>query len=169
MSEETATAQTLEEKIAAAFPEAKVSRLPANQDYLVIVPLDKYLPMAQFLRDECGYTHLSSVTATDHPGDPGQIKLVAHLYQVDLEEPNPGVTLKVEGLPRESPRVPSLCGLWATANWLERETYDFFGIIFEGHPNLRRILLPDNWQGGSPLLKDFEDQRPRRPRLIRYR
>ena len=52
-------------------------------------------------------------------------------------------------------RVPSVQGVWATANWEEREVYDMFGVIFEGHPDLRRILLPEEWQG-YPLRKDYD-------------
>jgi len=62
------------------------------------------------------------------------------------------VTLKVE-LPEENPRVPSVVDVWPTANWHERETYDFFGIEFTGHPDLTRILLPEEWVGW-PLRKD---------------
>jgi NADH-quinone oxidoreductase subunit C len=57
-------------------------------------------------------------------------------------------------LNEEDPRVPTVTGVWRTANWHERETYDLFGVIFDGHPDLRRILLPDDWQGHA-LRKDF--------------
>jgi len=52
-------------------------------------------------------------------------------------------------------RVPSVQGIWSTANWMEREVYDMFGVVFEGHPDLKRILLPDEWQG-HPLRKDYD-------------
>ena len=57
-------------------------------------------------------------------------------------------------LNEEDPRVPTVTGVWRTANWHERETYDLFGVIFDGHPDLRRILLPEDWQGHA-LRKDF--------------
>ena len=62
------------------------------------------------------------------------------------------VTLKVR-VPEDNPRVPTVCGVWPTANWHERETYDFYGIEFAGHPDLTRILLPEDWVGW-PLRKD---------------
>jgi NADH-quinone oxidoreductase subunit C len=60
-------------------------------------------------------------------------------------------------LDREKPEVPSLSGIWKTADWHEREAYDFFGIQFTGHPNLTRILLPADWEG-HPLRKDYVEQ-----------
>lgn len=61
--------------------------------------------------------------------------------------------LKVR-IAKENPRVPSLAGIWPAADWHERETYDLMGIVYEGHPNLKRILLPENWEG-HPLRKDY--------------
>ncbi|HEV2884155.1 MAG TPA: NADH-quinone oxidoreductase subunit C [Pyrinomonadaceae bacterium] len=73
-----------------------------------------------------------------------------HLFSTTLHH---RLRLKVL-LNEESTRVPTVTGVWRTANWHERETFDLFGVIFEGHPDLRRILLPDDWQGHA-LRKDF--------------
>ena len=64
--------------------------------------------------------------------------------------------LKVR-VPGADPRVPTLSGVWSSANWAEREAYDFYGIIFDGHPDLRRILMPDDWEG-YPMRKDYPVQ-----------
>ena len=63
-------------------------------------------------------------------------------------------TLKCR-LPREEPQVPTVESVWAVANWHERETYDMFGVVFEGHSDMRRILCPDDWEG-YPLRKDYK-------------
>jgi NADH-quinone oxidoreductase subunit C len=65
--------------------------------------------------------------------------------------------VKVE-VPRTAPRLPSIAGVWPTANWLEREQFDLLGVVFEGHPDLRRILMPDDWVG-HPMRKDFREPR----------
>jgi NADH-quinone oxidoreductase subunit C len=64
--------------------------------------------------------------------------------------------LKVR-VPGDDPRVPSVAGVWTAANWAEREAYDFYGIVFDGHPDLRRILMPDDWEG-YPMRKDYPVQ-----------
>jgi NADH-quinone oxidoreductase subunit C len=68
-----------------------------------------------------------------------------------------GMFLKTR-VPREDARIESVTSLWPGAEWHEREVYDLFGIVFEGHPDLRRILLPDDWEG-HPLRKDYRDDR----------
>ena len=82
------------------------------------------------------------------PRDP-RFEIVYHLLSIRR---NCRVVLKVQ-VPEESPRVPTLVGVWPTANWHERETYDFYGVEFVGHPDLTRILLPEEWVGW-PLRKD---------------
>jgi len=80
-----------------------------------------------------------------------KLGVVYHLFSMTKRH---FVVLKVE-VPKDSPTVPSLTGLWPAADWLERETYDLLGVVFEGHPDPRRILLPEDWEG-HPLRKDYE-------------
>lgn len=131
----------------------------------MLVPASDYLAACEAARD-AGYVHCSIVSAIDWKD---KLTLLVSLTRLDVEGgENPALHIKVD-LPREGARIPSITKLWPTANWHERETYDMYGIRFDGHPNFRRILLPDNWQGGHPLLKDFVDKRPQRPRLVRHR
>jgi NADH-quinone oxidoreductase subunit C len=112
------------------------------------------VPVCTFLRDEPDLTFevLSDLTALDLPKD-NQFQVVYHLYSYPYHHQ---IVLKVD-LPREGPRVKTVEGVWKAANWLEREVFDLFGIHFEGHSDLRRILLPEDWIG-HPLRKDYVEQ-----------
>ena len=94
---------------------------------------------------------LSSVTATDWPGRDPRFWLVYELSSNDLRH---RLRVKV-GLHEDDLHVPSVTRLFPTADWHERETFDFYGVVFDGHPDLRRILLPDDWEGW-PLRKTEE-------------
>ncbi|MCC5636105.1 NAD(P)H-quinone oxidoreductase subunit J [Nostoc sp. CHAB 5844] len=86
---------------------------------------------------------------------PGQdLVSVYHLVKVDDNVDKPEEVRVKVFLPRENPRVPSVYWIWKTADWQERESYDMYGIIYEGHPNLKRILMPEDWVGW-PLRKDY--------------
>ena len=96
------------------------------------------------------YDHLADVTAVDYGGGRA-LEVVYQLWSI----PNrAALRVKCE-LPPDSLEIESVTGIWAGADWLEREVYDLFGITFAGHPDLRRILMPDNYAEGHPLRKDF--------------
>ena len=96
---------------------------------------------------------LSCITGIDNGPEAKTMEVIYNLYSIPH---NFQLMLKVI-LPRENPEVESLSGIWKTANWLEREVYDMFGIKFRNHPDLRRILLPADWEG-YPLRKDYKHQ-----------
>ena len=96
---------------------------------------------------------LSCITGIDNGPEAKTMEVVYHLYSISC---NVSFALKVI-LPRENPEVDSLCSIWKSANWLEREVYDMFGIQFKNHPDLRRILMPNDWKG-YPLRKDYEHE-----------
>ena len=79
--------------------------------------------------------------------------MIYHLYSIPF---NRSLALRVV-LPRDNPEVESLAGIWKSANWLEREVFDMYGVRFRGHPDLRRILMPADWEG-FPLRKDYQHQ-----------
>ncbi|MGK9476051.1 NADH-quinone oxidoreductase subunit C [Melioribacter sp. OK-6-Me] len=83
----------------------------------------------------------------------GTLSVYYHLYSIEYKHK---VTLKIS-TPREDPRVESVESVWKSANWHEREAYDMFGIIFNNHPDLRRILMPYDWDAGYPLRKDYKN------------
>ena len=114
------------------------------------------------LKDICKelYSHpqlffdtLSCLTALDNGPKEGTMEVIYNLYSIPF---NHHFIIRVI-TDRQTPQVPSVTELWRTANWHEREAYDMYGINFEGHPDLRRILLPADWKG-YPLQKDYEQQ-----------
>ncbi len=104
------------------------------------------------LRDDADsdYDYLVDFTALDYLGDEKRFCLVYHLYSHRRKS-----FVRVRCALAEGGSVPSVCSVWKTADWMEREVYDLFGIDFSGHPDLKRILLPDDWHG-YPLRKDYD-------------
>jgi len=120
-----------------------------KQPYLVIDSA-QFAEIARYSRDEEKFDLLEDFTAVDWPRREKRFDLIAILYSFPH---NTRLRLKVPVAANEHPS--SLAELWPTANWLEREIFDMFGIEFSGHPDLKRILLPDGWQG-YPLRKDYD-------------
>jgi NADH-quinone oxidoreductase subunit C len=106
---------------------------------------------------------LSCITGIDNGPEAGTMEVIYHLYSIPF---NQSMALKIM-LPRESPEVESVTSIWKSANWLEREVFDMFGIIFKNHPDLRRILLPADWKG-FPLRKDYKHEEYYRGVKIEY-
>jgi NADH-quinone oxidoreductase subunit C len=119
---------------------------------VLVVQGEAIRDVMQFLRDdpELRYDMLVDVTAVDYRPREGRFHVVYLLASLPRKA---RLTVKVK-LAAESPALPSIAGLWHSANWAERETYDMFGITFEGHPDLRRILMYPEFEG-YPLRKDY--------------
>jgi len=117
---------------------------------ILMVDRDKLLEIALYTRDEEKFNLLSDLTAVDWPKRERRFDVVLNLYSFDKNE-----RLRLKTHVGENEKVASVSSVWPTANWLEREVFDMFGIAFEGHPDLKRILLPDEWQG-HPLRKDYD-------------
>ena len=118
----------------------------------VVVPREHLLSAAEFLRTDPSlrFSFLSDITCVDRfPLEP-RFEVNYHLLSIDRRD---RLRLKVK-LPGSDPVVHSVTPLWPGANWHERENFDLFGVRFEGHPDLRRILMPDDWEG-YPLRKDY--------------
>lgn len=108
-----------------------------------------------FLRDteKLYFDYMSCLTGLDNGPEKNTMEVIYHLYSIPYDH---SLVLKVE-TDRTSPEVPTVCTVWRTADWHEREAYDMYGIKFSGHPDLRRILMPADWEG-FPLRKDYEEQ-----------
>lgn len=127
------------------------------------VPRERWLDVARTLRDDprLGFDYLSMVSAVDYMEKGFQV--VYHLLALLA---NKKLVVKVDAPERDNPVVPSVVSIWPTANFHEREAWDLMGVRFEGHPNLKRILMREDWVG-HPLRKDYVDERPPRERVTR--
>lgn len=145
-------AQAIRDKLFEAFPEAIGELDVSGKDPFVIVEADRIADVCLLARDaeglECDY--LSNLGAIDVGENLG---VVYHLFSLRHKHT---LVLKVF-VARQSPHVPTVVGVWPAANWMEREAWDLMGIVFDGHPDLRRLLLPGNWEG-HPLRKDYQEQ-----------
>lgn len=114
------------------------------------IAAEKIVAVCRFLKDDQKFVRVSTVTGVDwYPEEP-RFEVVYHLHS---PERNERVRLKCR-LPGDNPEIDSVTVVWRGANWYERETFDLFGIRFRNHPNLTRIMLPEDWKG-HPLRKDY--------------
>jgi NADH-quinone oxidoreductase subunit C len=120
-----------------------------GQNYIIADPSIVF-ELLQVMRDEELFDYCVDVTAVHYPQRKGQeFDVVWILYSFEHNQ-----RVRVKTMIKDGDSAPTVVPLWSSANWLERECYDMFGIRFEGHPDLRRILLPDGWQG-FPLRKEY--------------
>jgi len=140
-----------------AFPEALQEAAEFRGEMTIQVAPEAIVDVARFLRDtdDLKYNFLVDETGVDYLGETPRFAILYHLYSMLY---NRKLTLRVRVAEPEDPdtlpSLPSVTGLWPTADWQEREIYDMFGIVFDGHPNMRRILNPDDWDG-YPQRKDY--------------
>ncbi|KOF02549.1 NADH dehydrogenase [Roseivirga seohaensis subsp. aquiponti] len=113
--------------------------------------------------DQLYFDSLSCITGLDNGPESNTMEMIYNLYSIPFDH---HLMVKVE-LSREQPAIDSLCGLWKTADWQEREVYDMYGIHINNHPDLRRILMPADWDG-FPLRKDYQEQEYYRGIKVEY-
>jgi NADH-quinone oxidoreductase subunit C len=159
-------ASSIAGQLRATLPEVDLEPLTGTDVPTLVVPREGIVDVCRTLRDapEQAYTFLSDLTCVDYWPRAPRFEVVYNLVCLGVKDfPRPGVDqppkrlrllVRLDGA---DARVPTLSGLHAAANWAEREVFDLFGIVFEGHPDLRRILLPDDWDG-HPLRKDYPVQ-----------
>lgn len=145
------TAEEIYNNLKAKFGEAILeAKLDAPQPWIRIAP-DKAKEIAAFLHDEpiLRFDFLMCLSGIDY--NDGKLGVVYHLSSMEHKHK---VVLKAH-CTKENPHVQSVSSIWGTANWHEREAFDLYGIVFDEHPDLRRILLPYDWEG-HPLRKDYK-------------
>jgi NADH-quinone oxidoreductase subunit C len=138
--------QEILNKLQSVFPQTPLS-LDVSQ--AIVVPANSIYTISIYLKEtsDLAFDSLMCLSGVDRGEN---LEAVYHLYSFPL---NHKVTLKVQ-TPRTDPKIPTVSSLWQTADWHEREIYDLIGIVFIGHPDLRRILLSEDWVG-HPLRKDY--------------
>ncbi len=149
-AEENLTVRKLRER----FPGAALSTKSFRNETTILLQAGEIIRASRYLKEDpdLRYDFLSDLTAVDRLHDHPRFDLVYHLYSLQFKR---RIRMKVRV--EEGEVVPSVTSVWSTANWHEREVYDMFGIGFEGHPDLRRILMPEGWEG-HPLRKDYPVQ-----------
>ena len=138
-------------KLKEKFPDSIIEVIEFRNELTCVVKREDIVRICTFLRDdpELSFNFLSDLCGVDYLGRKPRFDVAYNLYSISK---NKRVRLKIKVDEGES--VPSVASIWSTANWHEREVFDMFGIRFDGHPDLRRILMPEDWEG-HPLRKDF--------------
>jgi len=141
----------LGEYVQAALPDAVLDVVLERDELCLVVERDRIARVLKFLRDDvnCQFKQLMDVCGADYPGREDRFEVVYNLLSLTH---NRRVRVKIAA--SEDTPVPTVVEVFSSANWWERETWDMFGIIFDGHPALTRILMPDDWPG-HPQRKDY--------------
>jgi len=153
MAENNRAVVKLKDKFASSILDVKEFR----GEVTVTVRKEDIVEICRFLKTALSYNLLTDVTAVDYLGKEPRFLVVYNLYSI----PNKDRLRLKAPVAEEDCSIDTVSVVWQTANWLEREAYDLFGIIFKNHPDLRRILMTDDWVG-HPLRKDYPLQGPGR-------
>jgi NADH-quinone oxidoreductase subunit C len=147
------TAEEILQQIQSRFSEEIRTAEVRRGEACLTIKGDRHFEICRFVKEELGYDYLNCLSGVDWPADE-EMEVV---YAVSSLK-RPGKIILRARVPRKEPFLLSVVPLWRTADWHEREAFDLFGIRFENHPDLRRILLPEDWIG-YPLRKDYQDER----------
>ena len=143
----------LADKILDHFPAVKIDYVRAKRVKVTASP-EAIKEVAVFVRDELGFDHIGTVAGTDYIQQ-NEMEVVYFVGSVSRPGQEDLQVCLAERVKRDALVVPSLVGVWLGADYHERETYEMLGITFQGHPDLRRLLLPEDWNDIPPLRKDY--------------
>jgi NADH:ubiquinone oxidoreductase subunit C len=145
----------LVQRLKASFPaDIKETNVVRRGRLEVAVAPEKIRDVALLLRDKLGFDHPNGVSAIDYNRE-NRFEVVYHVSSMSVKEMRDLVLDLKESVPRNAPRVESLVSVWSGVENYERESFEMFGITFEGHPRLEKLFLTDNWDGPPPLRKDI--------------
>ncbi len=144
---------SVEDKLKERFGNETLEFSAFRHNKRVTVSAEKFLDVASFLKTQLGFNYLSDVTGIDYLNYPNAAHRYGVVYALANTETAERFFVKVL-LDDPEPLMPSAIDLWSGADWMEREVFDMFGVVFDGHPDLRRILMPDGFTS-HPLRKDY--------------
>ena len=149
----------------AKFPAAVSKEHLESSPSMLYIESNAIHAVCEFLHadERLYFDSLPCLTGLDNGPDAGTMEVIYHLYSIPFDL---HLALGVE-LDRKEPTIESVTDIWKGANWHEREAYDLLGITFKNHPDLRRILLPDDWEG-HPLRKDYQEQETYHDIKVKY-
>ena len=147
--------EKLQEHLLSAYPDMVTGVDTSASPQALIITEEAIHSICEYIHsnEKMYFDQLSCLTGLDNGEETGTMEVIYNLYSIPF---NFQLMLKVE-LDRNNPQIDSVSDIWKTADWHEREAYDLLGIHFNNHPDLRRILLPDDWEG-YPLKKDYVEQ-----------
>ena len=149
-SREDMLIQKIREQFPGLVKDAKVVR--RSRPEIVVAP-EKIVEVALFLLDQLGFDHANGVSGVDYNRE-ARFEVVYHTSSLENRETRDLVLALKENLPRNAPKAVSLVPVWPGVENFERETFEMFGITFDGHPRLEKLFLTDNWDGPPPLRKE---------------
>lgn len=139
------------QKIKEKFPNSVLDTHSFRGDDTVIIKKEDIQDVCRFLKSdpELAFDFLSDLCGVDYMGREPRFEVVYNLFSIKKHH-----RIRLKAMVGDGEKIHSVVGIWGTADWHEREAYDMYGIVFEGHPNLTRILMPEDWDG-HPLRKDY--------------
>lgn len=148
--------QKIVEKLKAKFSSEVLDVVVYRGETTITVKKDKIVDICMLMRDDLGYNLLCDLCGVDYMGKEPRFMVVYNLYNITTKQ-----RIRIKAPVAEDDSIDTVSTVWGTANWHERECWDLLGIKFNNHPDLRRILMPADWEG-HPLRKDYPLQGPDR-------
>ena len=152
ISREKSTIGQLKTQFPDAIKDAEVER---SHRITINFEKDHLLDIARYMRDELGFDHVKGVAGVDFPTQK-KIEVLYFAGSYSKAEVRDFIVILKTELPRDNPTIASVVPVWESAHYHERETFEMFGVKFEGHPDLRKLLTLENWEGPPPMLKDVK-------------
>lgn len=139
------------QKLKEKFPDSVLDTHSFRGDDTVILKKEDIQDVCRYLKSdpELAFDFLSDLCGVDYMGREPRFEVVYNLFSIKKHH-----RIRLKAMVGDGEKIDSVVGIWGTADWHEREAYDMYGIVFEGHPNLTRILMPEDWDG-HPLRKDY--------------